>query len=121
MTKNVLATSCSEVSVKRLFNLARDVITYRRERLNSTIIETIMMLKYNLNIDCTNAFFEQSVSVDEFFADELSLNAFDILFVIIFESSSDDDNENDQYASDENNVHYDDKKMLNAFVLFNTS
>ncbi len=79
------------------------------------------MLKYNLNIDCIDVFFEQNVNADEFFANELFSNAFDILSVIIFESSSDDDNKSDQYASDENNVHYDNKKMLNAFVLFNTS
>jgi hypothetical protein len=49
MIKNVLTISCFDVDVERLFNLTRDVITYRRNWLNSDIIETIMMIKYNLN------------------------------------------------------------------------
>ncbi len=49
MIKNVLTISCFDVDVERLFNLTRDVIIYRRDRLNSNIIETIMMIKYNLN------------------------------------------------------------------------
>ncbi len=49
MIKNVLMISCFDVDVKQLFNLIQDVITYRRDRLNSNIIKTIMMIKYNLN------------------------------------------------------------------------
>jgi transcription termination factor NusB len=91
MTKNVLATFCFEMSVEQLFNLARNVITYRKKRLNLMIIETIIILKYNLNIDCIDTFFEQNV--DEFFTNKLFSNVFDIFLVIIFESSNDDDNE----------------------------
>jgi hypothetical protein len=39
MTKDVLAMSCCDVEVKRLFNFVRNVIIYRKERLNFHIID----------------------------------------------------------------------------------
>ena len=35
------------IKVERLFNIARNIITYRRSRLISTTIEIIMMIRYN--------------------------------------------------------------------------
>jgi hypothetical protein len=98
MTKNVLAILCSDVEVERLFNLARDVITYRRERLNSQTIEIVMMIKYNLNHEESNDFLSSS---NEFFADEFSSNASRALSLVLIENnaSSEQINENSQ-ASD---------------------
>jgi hypothetical protein len=98
MTKDVLAISCSDVEVERFFNLARNVITYRRERLNSQTIETMMMIKYNLNYEEWN---DSLSSSNEFFADELSSNASRALSLILIEddASSEQINENSQ-ASD---------------------
>jgi hypothetical protein len=72
MTKDVLAIFCSDVEVKRLFNLAKNVITYRKERLNFQTIEIVMMIKYNLNHEESN---DSLSSSNEFFVDELLSNA----------------------------------------------
>ncbi len=72
MTKNVLAISCFDVEVKRLFNLAKNVIIYRRKRLNFQTIETMMMIKYNLNYKKLN---DSLSSLNESFVDEFSSNA----------------------------------------------
>jgi len=48
MAKDVLAIPIAGVGVERLFNMARDVITYRRGRLNGETIEAIMMIKFDL-------------------------------------------------------------------------
>ncbi len=60
MTKDVLAILCSNVEVKRFFNLAKDFIIYRRKRLNSQMIEIVMMIKYNLNNEESNDFLSSS-------------------------------------------------------------
>ncbi len=95
MTKDVLVISCSNVEVKRFFNLAKDVIIYKRERLNSQTIETMMMIKYNLNYEKLN---DSLSSSNEFFADELSSNASRALSFILIEddASSKQINENSQ-------------------------
>jgi hypothetical protein len=85
MTKNVLAISCSNVEIKRFFNLARNVIIYRRKRLNFQTIETMMMIKYNLNYEKSNDFLSSS---NEFFADEFSSNAFRVLSFILIENDA---------------------------------
>ena len=46
MAKDILSIPASGVGVERLFNTARDVCFYRRNRLNSTTIEMIMQLKW---------------------------------------------------------------------------
>jgi hypothetical protein len=98
MTKDVLAILCSDVEVKRLFNLAKDVIIYRKERLNSQTIEIVMMIKYNLNHEKSN---DSLSSSNEFFADELSSNASRALSLVLIENNalSKQINENSQ-ASD---------------------
>lgn len=45
MIKNILAISVSEIEVKRLFSMTRDVVTYRRNRLRGQTIENIMIIK----------------------------------------------------------------------------
>ncbi len=95
MTKNVLAIFCSDVEVKRFFNLARNVIIYRRKRLNSQTIEIVMMIKYNLN----NEKLKDSLSLsNEFFVNELSSNASFVLSLVLIENdaSSKHLNENSQ-------------------------
>jgi hypothetical protein len=95
MTKDVLAMSCSDVEVKRLFNLVRDVITYRRERLNSHTIESVMMIKYNLSYDEAN----DSLSSKKYFANELSFNASQTLSLIVIENDAQLDHSNDNSQS----------------------
>jgi hypothetical protein len=95
MIKDVLAISCSNVEIKRFFNLARNVIIYKRKRLNFQTIETMMMIKYNLNYEKLN---DSLSSSNEFFADELLLNASRVLSFILIENdaSSEQINENSQ-------------------------
>ncbi len=95
MTKDVFAIFCSNVEVERLFNLARDVITYKRKRLNFQTIEIVMMIKYNLNNEKLN---DSLSSSNEFFADELSSNASRALSLVLIENdtSSEQINENFQ-------------------------
>ncbi len=95
MTKDVLAIFCSNVEVKRLFNFARNVIIYKRKRLNFQTIEIVMMIKYNLNHEKSN---DSLSSSNEFFADELSSNAFRALSLVLIENdaSSKQINENSQ-------------------------
>jgi hypothetical protein len=84
MTKNVLAILCSYIEVKRLFNLARNVIIYKRKRLNFQTIEIKIMIKYNLNHKKSNNSLSSS---NEFFVDELSLNVFRALSFILIENN----------------------------------
>jgi hypothetical protein len=95
MTKDVLAILCSNVEVQRLFNLAKDVIIYKKERLNSQTIEIVMMIKYNLNSEELNDFLSSS---NKFLTDELSSNAFRALSLVLIENdaSSEQINENFQ-------------------------
>jgi hypothetical protein len=85
MIKDVLAISCFDVEVKRLFNLAKDVITYKKKRLNSQTIEIVMMIKYNLNDE---ELFDSSSSSNDSFADKLSSNAFRTLLFILIENDA---------------------------------
>ena len=45
MAKDVLAIPVSGVGVERLFSMARDVVTYRRNRFRGTTIERVMLIK----------------------------------------------------------------------------
>ena len=47
LARNVLVIPLTKIKVKRLFNIIRNVIIYRRSRLISTTIEVIMMIRYN--------------------------------------------------------------------------
>jgi hypothetical protein len=102
MIKDVLTISCFDVDVKRLFNLIRDVIIYRRDRLNSDIIETIMMIKYNLN---SIRFINESEIVflndDESFANEIVVDFCDDLSFINENDENDEINQNNE--ENENN------------------
>jgi hypothetical protein len=84
MTKNVLAMSCFDVEVKPFFDLVKNVIIYKRERLNFYIIESMMIIKYNLNYDEKIDFFSSS---NEYFADEFFSSAFQILSFIMIENN----------------------------------
>ncbi len=101
MIKDVLTISCFDVDVERLFNLARDVIIYRRDRLNSDIIETIMMIKYNLN---NIRFINESEIVflndDESFVNEIVVDFCDDLSFINEDDEDDEDDENDEINQD---------------------
>src|SRR6266850_1120382 len=46
MTKDILSIPASGVGVERIFNTARDVCHYRRNRLNPDTIEMIMLVKW---------------------------------------------------------------------------
>jgi hypothetical protein len=85
MTKDVLAISCSNVEIKPLFNLAKDVIIYKKKRLNFQTIETMMIIKYNLNYEELNNFLSSS---NDFFVDEFSSNAFRALSLILIEDDA---------------------------------
>ncbi len=93
MTRNVLAMSCFDVRVKSLFNLARDVIIYRKKRLNSHTIESLMMIKYNLNYNETN----DSSSFNEYFANELFFDASQTLLLILIENDAQLNHLNDNF------------------------
>ena len=45
MTRNILIISVSDVNVKRLFFITRDVVIYRRNRFRDVTIERIMLIK----------------------------------------------------------------------------
>jgi hypothetical protein len=113
MTKDVLAIFCFDVEVERLFNLARDVIIYRRERLNSQTIEIVMMIKYNLNNEELN---DSLSSSNESFVDELSSNASFVLSLVLIENdaSSEHLNENSQ-ASDTALTKWENEKFSKEF------
>jgi hypothetical protein len=85
MTKNVLAILCSNVEVKRFLNLAKNVIIYRKKRLNFQTIEIVMMTKYNLNNEKSNDFLSSS---NEFFVDEFPSNAFCALLFVLIENDA---------------------------------
>jgi hypothetical protein len=98
MIKNVFTISCFDVDVKRLFNLTRDVITYCRDRLNSNIIETIMMIKYNLNnIRFINENEIVFLNDDESFVNAIAVDFCDDLSVI---NENDENDENDETNQD---------------------
>jgi hypothetical protein len=101
MIKDVLTISYFNVDVERLFNLTRDVIIYRRDRLNLNIIETIMMIKYNLN---NIRFINESEIVflndDKSFANEIVFDFCDDLSFINENDENDEDDENDEVNQD---------------------
>jgi hypothetical protein len=47
MTKDVLTILVSDVDIKRLFSMTRNVVIFRRNRFYNAIIENIMILKKN--------------------------------------------------------------------------
>ena len=49
MIKDILSISANDVEMKRLFNQDRDIFHYRRERLQTKIIKTLMMLHMHTN------------------------------------------------------------------------
>ena len=76
MIKNVLVVSCVEVEVERLFNLARNVIIYHRDRLNVDTIETIMIIKFAVLKKSSNESTSKftNFETDEFYVNELLEN-----------------------------------------------
>jgi hypothetical protein len=107
MIKNVLTISCFDVDVEQLFNLIRNVITYRRDRFNLNIIETIMMIKYNLNnIRFINKNEIVFLNDDESFANEVVVDFCDDLSFI---NENDENDENDETNQDVE-INQDDKE-----------
>jgi hypothetical protein len=49
MAKDILAIPAAGVGVERLFNIARDTVSYRRGHLAADTIEEIMIIKYYLS------------------------------------------------------------------------
>ena len=49
MTRNILSVSRNETDVERLFNQERNIIHYRRTRLNAKTIKTLMMIRMHAN------------------------------------------------------------------------
>ena len=49
MTRDILSVSKNETDVERLFNQKRDIIHYRRIRLNAKTIKTLMMIRMHAN------------------------------------------------------------------------
>ena len=47
LARDILVIPFIKIGVKRLFNIIRDVITYRRSRLILTTTEAIIIIKYN--------------------------------------------------------------------------
>ena len=98
MTKNVLTISFADVDVKRLFNMTKNVMTYRRERLNFRIIKIIMMIKYDMQNTIDYVVIEINVFVfinsNEIFANELFFNFYIFAFLIVIENENDNENNN---------------------------
>ncbi len=104
MIKDVLTISYFDVNVKRLFNLTRDVIIYRRDRLNLNIIETIIMIKYNLNnIHFINESEIVFLNDDESFANEIVVDFCDLSFINEDDENDEDDEVNQNNEENENN------------------
>ena len=107
MIKNVLTIFLIDVDIERLFNMIKNVVTYWRNWLNFKIIETIMMIKYNMQI--TTKYFAIKINFfvvkfnEKMFVDELTFNARDFAF---FKLIDDDDVLNEQKISnnDENQI-----------------
>ena len=47
LARDVLVILLIGIKIRRLFNIARNIIIYRRSRLISITIEIIIMIKYN--------------------------------------------------------------------------
>lgn len=105
ITKDILIIFCSEVKIKRLFNMIKNVINYRQNWLKFKIIEIIMMMNYASTIN--NKLFKKKATSDlinGLFANELSNDVVDSLsFVII-----NDDSDSKEKANIWNNVLIDD-------------
>ena len=54
MIKDILSVSVSDVEIKRLFNQNRDIFHHRRERLQTKIIETLIILHIHTNRNSNN-------------------------------------------------------------------
>ena len=93
MTKDIFAIFCSKMNVKRLFNMTKNVINYRRDRLNAKIIEIIIIIKYVKLMNNRYCIDDKSSNiVNEIFGNELFIDVFDFLsFVMI-----DDDIDNNE-------------------------
>ncbi len=89
------------------------MITYRRDRLNSNIIETIMMIKYNLNsIRFINENEIVFLNDDELFANEIAVDFCDDLSFISKNYEDDEDDEDDE-ANQNVEINQNDEKNEN--------
>ena len=74
MARDVLAAPISSVGVERVFNIARDIISYRRGRLNPGTIRKLIISKHYLQRQRKSLTTQQSTEEDEI-ERELSLTA----------------------------------------------
>ena len=108
MIKNVLTIFLTDVDVERLFNMIKNVVIYRRKRLNLKTIETIMMIKYDMQNTAKYVAIEKNTFMimfsEKIFVDELKFNARDSA---LFKLIDDDDDISEQKVSnnDENQIH----------------
>lgn len=95
MAKDILSIPASGVGVERLFNTARDVCTYRRNRLNSTTIEIIMLIKWYEklgipSVEKSDILDQEGNQVDEPFVDEQAASVNEELEDVDWETESDE-------------------------------
>ena len=76
MAKDILSIPASGVGVERLFNTARDICHYRRNRLNADTIEMIMLTKWyeKLGLWTPGENTEERLSIEELSIEELSID-----------------------------------------------
>jgi hypothetical protein len=70
MTKNILSIFVSDVKVKRLFFLTRDVIIYRRNRFHESTVKSIMILKKTFDANRSRETKEISLSLTSVFLND---------------------------------------------------
>ena len=116
MIRNVLTIFESETNVERLFNSKRDIIYYRRIRLNAKTIQTLMMIRMHadrneqliiLNID--------SILITEFDTlncDDMKKKANNQKNVAIY-VNAEHDQFSEIFANDQNEKNSDKKANLN--------
>ncbi len=106
MTRDILAISVISTDVERLFNLRRDVLSYRRSSLVVNIILNIMMIKHADAVKLKAEF-----KSHEFIKEKRAFNAQkqeknkDLVFIIdvnedleyISDASSDDDVDDNEH------------------------
>ena len=102
VAKDILSIPASGVGVERLFNTARDVCFYRRNRLNPTTIEMIMQLKwyeklglasYDEKLDASRQ--DEPQGAEEPWVDEQPASAVGELENVDWETESESDSETD--------------------------
>ena len=104
LVRDILAIPLIEVKIKRLFNIIRNIIIYRRSRLISITIEVIIIIRYNkinntynfLIINQNNQLTKSLLSdIKEGFSKDEDNKAFNL----ILESDNNNNNSSSRYSS----------------------